>query len=111
MIFLKQLQSDSSDLLQSVRSSVNKFNSIEKTLSLNSLVSSISLKLDIFEFRYLDSKGVVISSMFEDEVGKLGVSLHNIGAEFLGAKVPLLLRLGWAARESLASAGWLMWGL
>jgi diguanylate cyclase (GGDEF)-like protein len=69
-LFLKQLQGDSSDLLQSVRSSINKFNSIEETLSLNALVSSMSLKLEIFEFRYLDSKGVVVSSMFEEEVGK-----------------------------------------
>ncbi|MEN8170241.1 MAG: GGDEF domain-containing protein [Pseudomonadota bacterium] len=69
-VFLKQLQSNSSDLLQSVRSSVNKFNSIEKTLSLNTLVSTISFNLDIFEFRYLDNNGVVVSSMFEDEVGK-----------------------------------------
>ena len=69
-LFLKQLQGDSRDLSQSVRSSVNKFNRIEKTLSLNTLVSSISFKLDIFEFRYLDSNGVVVSSMFLDEVGK-----------------------------------------
>lgn len=69
-LFLKQLQGDSSDLLQSVRSSVNKFHSIEKTLSLQELVSSISFKLNIFEFRYLDSKGVVVSSMFAEEVGK-----------------------------------------
>lgn len=69
-LFLKQLQSDSSDLLQSVRSSVIKFNSIEKTLSLQALVSSMSFKLDIFEFRYLDSHGVVVSSMFDEEVGK-----------------------------------------
>lgn len=69
-LFMKQLQSDSSDLLQSVRSSINKFNRIEETLSLNALVSSISFKLQIFEFRYLDSDGVVVSSMFEDEVGK-----------------------------------------
>ena len=69
-LFLKQLQGDSSDLLQSVRSSVNKFHSIEKTLSLQELVSSISFKLDIFEFRYLDNQGVVVSSMFAEEVGK-----------------------------------------
>ncbi len=69
-LFLRQLQSDSSDLLQSVRSSVNKFHSIEKTLSLQELVSSISFKLDIFEFRYLDNQGVVVSSMFAEEVGK-----------------------------------------
>ncbi len=68
-LFLKQLQSDSSDLLQSVRSSINKFNSIEETLSLNALVSSMSFKLEIFEFRYLDARGVVVSSMFIDEVG------------------------------------------
>ncbi len=83
-LFLRQLQSDSSDLLQSVRSSVNKFHNIEKTLSLQELVSSISLKLDIFEFRYLDSQGVVVSSMFEEEVGKpitrpgIQLALRNI---------------------------------
>jgi diguanylate cyclase (GGDEF)-like protein len=69
-LFLHQLQSDSSDLLQSVRSSVNKFSTIEKMLSIDALVSSISFKLDIFEFRYLDRDGVVVSSMFEEEVGK-----------------------------------------
>ncbi|MDH5786309.1 MAG: GGDEF domain-containing protein [Chromatiales bacterium] len=69
-LFLKQLQNDSSDLLQSVRSSIVKFNSIERTLSISSLVSNMSFKLEIFEFRYLDSEGVVVNSMFEDEVGK-----------------------------------------
>ncbi len=84
-LFLKQLQSDSSDLLQSVRSSINKFNSIEETLSLNALVSSMSFKLEIFEFRYLDSEGVVVSSMFEEEVGKpytrpgIALALHAQG--------------------------------
>ena len=69
-LFLNQLQRNSSDLLESVRSSINKFSSIEETLSINALVSSMSLKLEIFEFRYLDSRGVVVSSMFEEEVGK-----------------------------------------
>lgn len=89
-LFLRQLQSDSSDLLQSVRSSINRFGSIEETLSLHELVSSMSLKLDIFEFRYLDSHGVVVSSMFEDEVGKpyarpgiaLAVQQQGDSAEF-----------------------------
>ncbi|MCW8917345.1 MAG: GGDEF domain-containing protein [Gammaproteobacteria bacterium] len=70
-LFLTQLQSNSSDLLQSVRASILKFDSIEDTLSLQALVRRISFKLEIFEFRYLDQNGVVVSSMFEEEVGQL----------------------------------------
>lgn len=69
-LFLNQLQSNSRDLLQSVRASIIKFDSIEDTLSLQALVRSMSFKLEIFEFRYLDENGVVVSSMFEEEVGK-----------------------------------------
>ncbi len=47
----------------------------------------------------------------EEEKNKLGVSVHNLGKEFLGAEAPLLLRAGWASQESLAGAGWLLWGL
>lgn len=69
-VFLQQLEEDSGALLQSVRSSVNKFQNIEKTLNLQQLVEDISLQLDIFEFRYLDRDGIVISSMFSDEIGR-----------------------------------------
>lgn len=70
-VFLQQMQRDSNGLFQSVRSSLMKFSSIQSTLSLQSLVEDISLKLDIFEFRYLDKNGITVSSMFKEEVGKV----------------------------------------
>jgi len=33
-------------------------------------VRNISLRLDIFEFRYLDRNGIIINSMFKNEIGK-----------------------------------------
>ena len=69
-LFINQLEDHTTDLMQSLRSSILKFRSVEQTLSTQKLVQRISLELDIFEFRYLDKDGVVISSMFQDEVGK-----------------------------------------
>lgn len=70
-VLLQQMQRDSDALLQSVRSSLMKFNSIRNTLSLQSLVEDISLELDIFELRYLDEHGVTVSSIFKSEVGEV----------------------------------------
>lgn len=86
-VFLQQLQEDSDALLQSVRSSVNKFHRIEKTLNLQQLVEDISLQLNIFEFRYLDGDGVVISSMFPDEIGS---QLNRQGSGGPDNKSPVL---------------------
>jgi len=69
-VFLRQLNGDATDMGQAVRSSIERFHLTEHTLGLQQLVESISLNLDIFEFRYLDAEGVTISSMFRDEIGK-----------------------------------------
>lgn len=69
-VFLQQLAVDTENIVQSVRSGIAKFSTIKETLSLQSLVRNISLRLDIFEFRYLDRNGVIINSMFKNEIGK-----------------------------------------
>lgn len=69
-VFLRQLNSDTTDMAQAVRSSIEKFHTTEQTLSLHELVKSISLDLEIFEFRYLDARGVTISSMFDEEINR-----------------------------------------
>ncbi len=68
-VFLEQLESDNAVLLNAVRSSINKFSAIKHTTSLQLLVKNISFGLEIFEFRYLDNQGIVVSSMFEEEIG------------------------------------------
>lgn len=80
-VFLRQLNSDSTDMAHSVRSSIEKFSVTEQTLGLQQLVKSASLGLEIFEFRYLDGRGITLNSMFEEEIAK----------PFLGAEVERLL--------------------
>ncbi|HEY0721061.1 MAG TPA: GGDEF domain-containing protein [Gammaproteobacteria bacterium] len=67
-VFLHQINSDTADMAQAVRYSIEKFHATEQTLSLHQLVKNISLDLDIFEFRYLDARGVTIGSMFDEEI-------------------------------------------
>ncbi len=69
-VFLRQLKSDITDMALAVRSSIEKFHVTEQTLSLHQLVKNISLDLDIFEFRYLDARGITISSMFNEELDR-----------------------------------------
>lgn len=69
-VFLRQLDSDNTDLAQAVRSSIEKFHTTEQTLDLHELVKNISLDLEIFEFRYLDAKGVTLGSMFDEEIDR-----------------------------------------
>lgn len=69
-LFLSQLHGDTESIVQSVKSSINKFSAIKKKINLQRLIQNISLKLDIFEFRYLDKDGIVLNSMFKEEIGK-----------------------------------------
>lgn len=66
----QQLEVDTENIVQAMRASINKFSSINKTLSLQNRISDISIDLDIFEFRFLDGNGDIINSMFDDEIGK-----------------------------------------
>lgn len=66
----QQLEIDTENIVQAMRASINKFSAINKTLSLQNQIRDISLDLDIFEFRFLDSEGTIINSMFNDEIGK-----------------------------------------
>ena len=68
-LFQQQLKNDTHNLVEAFRSSIKKFNSIKSTLNLQQLVRDISLGLDIFEFRYLDNKGIIVNSMFQNEIG------------------------------------------
>lgn len=69
-LLLTQVKLDSDDIASSFKSSINRFNEIKTTMSLKKLVNDISLSLEIFEFRYLDKNGIVVSSMFQKEIGK-----------------------------------------
>jgi diguanylate cyclase (GGDEF)-like protein len=69
-VFLEQMQTDTANIVEAVRSSINKFRAIKATMSLQELVQGISLKLEIFEFRYLGPDGTIINSMFRDEIGR-----------------------------------------
>lgn len=69
-LLLKQMRTDSQDLLQSIVSSITRFQDIKATMSLQRLVRETSLELEIFEFRYIDTQGVVLNSMFHEEIGK-----------------------------------------
>ncbi|MCW8831275.1 MAG: diguanylate cyclase, partial [Gammaproteobacteria bacterium] len=66
----QQLEVDTENIVQAMRASINKFSAINNTLSLQNRIRDISLGLDIFEFRFLDSNGVIINSMFNEEIGK-----------------------------------------
>lgn len=66
----QQLELDTENIVQAMRASINKFSAINNTLSLQNRLQDISLGLDIFEFRFLDSSGIIINSMFEEEIGK-----------------------------------------
>ena len=78
----EQLKVDTENIVQAMRASINKFSDINKALSLQNRIRDISLGLDIFEFRFLDSNGIIINSMFNDEIGKHfqrpGLDLKNI---------------------------------
>ncbi len=69
-LLLQQMELDSQDVVQSITSSLQRFQDIKSTMSVEKLVRDISLGLEIFEFRYLDQDGIVKNSMFHDEIGK-----------------------------------------
>ena len=69
-LLLKQMQIDSDNIAHSFLSTITRFHDIKATMSLTKLVSDVSLGLEIFEFRYLDKNGVVLNSMFENEIGE-----------------------------------------
>jgi len=66
----QQLEIDAENIVQAMRASINKFSAINSTLNLQNRIKDISLGLDIFEFRFLDANGIIINSMFRDEIGK-----------------------------------------
>ncbi len=73
-LLLEQMKSDSGDIVSSISAAIKKFYDIKETINIQQLVSQISLDLEIFEFRYLDSSGVIRNSMFEQEIGKISRS-------------------------------------
>ncbi len=68
-VLLHQLSIDTENVHKSVSSSINKFSAIKDTLGIQHLLKSISLELDIFEFRYMNKDGVILNSMFAKEIG------------------------------------------
>ncbi len=69
-VLLKQLQTDSVNLVHSFSAALSRFEEIRKAVNLQVLVRNISLGLDIFEFRYLDRDGIIVNSMFQEEIGR-----------------------------------------
>ncbi len=69
-ILLQQLNVDTDSIVQSVTSSITKFTAIKDLMNIQDLIKNISLKLDIFEFRYLDKDGIILNSMFIEEIGE-----------------------------------------
>lgn len=69
-ILLKQMESDAEDTASSIVAAMDRFRDISSTMSLQKLVSDISLKLEIFEFRYIDPDGTIRNSMFQEEIGR-----------------------------------------
>ncbi|MDH3342347.1 MAG: GGDEF domain-containing protein [Gammaproteobacteria bacterium] len=67
----QQLEIDTENIVQAMRASINKFRAINTTLSLQNQIRDISLGLDIFEFRFLDDKGIILNSMFSEEIGNV----------------------------------------
>ena len=68
-VLLKQLETDNLNLVHSFHAALTRFEAIRKAVNLQVLVKNISLGLEIFEFRYLDRNGIIINSMFQDEIG------------------------------------------
>ncbi|MBI5185375.1 MAG: Hpt domain-containing protein [Nitrospinae bacterium] len=69
-ILLQQLNVDTDNIVKSVSSSISKFTAIKDLMNIQDLIKNISLKLDIFEFRYMDKDGTILNSMFKEEIGQ-----------------------------------------
>lgn len=68
-LLLMQMEDNSLNIITSVSASIERFDDIKSTMSLQKLLSDISFDLEIFEFRYLEPNGVIKNSMFESEIG------------------------------------------
>lgn len=69
-LLLQQMQRDSQDVAHSINAAITRFQTIKATMSLQKLVHDISFGLEIFEFRFIDKNGIVLNSMFGDELNK-----------------------------------------
>jgi len=69
-VLLKQLETDNINLVHAFNAALSRFEAIRKAVNIQVLVKNISLGLDIFEFRYLDRHGIIINSMFPEEIGR-----------------------------------------
>jgi diguanylate cyclase (GGDEF)-like protein len=70
-LLLKQVQSNSLNIVSSVSSAIERFHDVKSTMNLQKLVDDVSFGLDIFEFRYLEADGIIRNSMFKEEIGKV----------------------------------------
>lgn len=69
-LLLQQMQRDSQDVAHSINAAIARFQAVKATMSLQKLVHDISFGLEIFEFRFIDKNGIVLNSMFGDELNK-----------------------------------------
>ena len=70
-LLLEQMQSDSGDIVNSITAAMSRFHDIKSTMNLQRLINDVSLKLEIFEFRYLEPDGVIRNSMFKQEIDQV----------------------------------------
>lgn len=69
-LLLEQMKNDAEDIVSSITAAMNRFHDIKSTMSIQKLVSDVSLGLEIFEFRYIEPDGTIRNSMFKEEIGQ-----------------------------------------
>ena len=70
-LLLKQMHNNALNIASSVSSAIERFHDIKETMNLQKLVDDVSFGLEIFEFRYLESDGIIRNSMFKEEIGMI----------------------------------------
>lgn len=69
-LLLEQMKNDAEDIVSSITAAMNRFHDIKSTMSIQKLVSDVSLGLEIFEFRFIEPDGTIRNSMFKEEIGE-----------------------------------------
>lgn len=75
-LLLEQMKNDAEDVVRSITAAMDRFHDIKSTMSIQKLISDVSLGLEIFEFRYIEPDGTIRNSMFQEEIGKSYDSDH-----------------------------------
>lgn len=70
-LLLEQMKNDAEDIVRSITAAMDRFHDIKSTMSVQKLISDVSLGLEIFEFRYIEPNGTIRNSMFKEEIGQI----------------------------------------